>query len=118
MASKRKITKEAKSKSSFRASSVWKDFRKRKYDIQGGKDWITLRKLSKAYHTHHCNLNASEYENLENEGNFIAVNHETHKVLHWALRYVKMLHSMEIIDRLYEEIKREAIINGFIDEDE
>lgn len=118
MASKKKLTKEAKQKRSFRASEKWRSFRKRKYDIQGGRDWITLKPLTKCYNCHHCDLNADEYQNLEDEGNFLAVNKSTHETLHWCLRYIKAYHSMEVMDRLYEEVKREALLNNFIDEDE
>ena len=118
MASKKKLTKAAKDKRSFRASSKWKEFRKRKHDIQGGKDWITLKPLTKCFHCHHGNLNADEYSNLEDEGNFIALNKSTHEMLHWCLRYIKAYHSLEVMDRLYAEAKREAMLNGFIDEDE
>lgn len=118
MASKKKLTKAQKDKRSFRASTAWKQFRKRKYDIQGGKDWITLKSLTKCFHCHHGNLNVSEYQNLEDEGNFLALNKSTHDTLHWCLRYVKAYHSMEVIDRLYDEVKREAVLNGLIDEDD
>ncbi len=63
-------------------------------------------------------MNADEYQNIEDEGNFLAINSSTHETLHWCLRYVKAYHSMEIMDRLYEEVKREAILNGFIDSDD
>lgn len=118
MASKKKLTKAAKDKRSFRSSEKWRSFRKRKYDIQGGKDWITLKPLTKCFNCHHCNLDADEYQNLEDEGNFLALNKSTHDTLHWCLRYVKAFHSMEVMDRLYTEVKREAILNGFIDEDD
>jgi len=116
MASKKSLTKAAKDKRSFRQSSMWKNFRKKKYDEQGGKDWITLKPLTKAFHCHHCDLNADEYSNLENEGNFIAVGKSTHETIHWCLRYVKAYHTMEVLDRLYAEIEREAKLNGYIDE--
>ena len=118
MASKKKLTKEAKQKRSFRASSKWKDFRKRKYDYQSGRDFITLKPLTKCFHCHHGNLNVSEYENLEDEGNFLALNKSTHETLHWCLRYVKAYHSMEVIERLVDEVRREAVLNNYIDGDE
>lgn len=118
MASRKKLTKAAKDKRSFRASEKWRSFRKRKYDDQGGKDFITLKPLTKCFHCHHGNLNADEYSNLEDEGNFLAVNKSTHETLHWCLRYVKAYHSLEVIDRLYEEVKREAVLNGYVDADD
>ena len=110
MASRKKLTKEAKTKSDFRKSQKWRDFRKKKFDEQGGVDYITLKKLSKGFHTHHALLNVDEYSNLENEGNFLALNKQTHDLLHWALRYIKTYHSMEVIDRFYAEAKREALL--------
>lgn len=118
MASKKKLTKAQKDKRSFRASSVWRDFRHKKNVEQGGLDFVTLKKLTKAFHCHHCDLNAEEYSNLENEGNFIAVNPETHKCLHWMLRYIKSYKSLEILDRFYAEVVRESKLNNYIDEDE
>ena len=118
MASKKKITKEAKEKRSFRASAKWKSFRKKKFDDQGGKDYITLKPLTKCFHCHHGNLNADEYQNLEDDQNFIALNKSTHETIHWCLRYVKAYHSMEVIERLVNEVRREAILNGYIEGDD
>ena len=115
MASKKKLTKAAKDKRSFRASQKWKDFRKKKYDEQAGRDFVTLKPLTKCFNCHHCNLDADEYQNLEDEGNFIAVNKSTHDMVHWCLRYVKAYRSMEIMDRLYAEIEREAELNNYIE---
>ena len=118
MASKKKLTKAAKDKRSFRASEKWRSFRKFKYDEQGGKDYITLKPLTKCFNVHHCDLNADEYQNLEDEANFLALNKSTHETLHWCLRYVKAFHSLEVIDRLFDEVKREAVLNHIIDADD
>ena len=115
MASKKSLTKAAKDKRAFRQSSKWKNFRKKKYDDQGGKDFITMKPLTKCFHCHHGNLNADEYSNLEDDQNFIALNKSTHEMVHWCLRYVKAFHSMEVIDRLYAEVEREAQLNNYLD---
>lgn len=115
MASKKSLTKAAKDKRSFRQSSKWKNFRKKKYDDQGGRDFITMKPLTKCFHCHHGNLNADEYSNLEDDQNFIALNKSTHEMVHWCLRYVKAFHSMEVIDRLYAEVEREAQLNNYLD---
>lgn len=118
MASKRKLTKEQKDKRSFRASQKWKDFRHFKNIEQGGLDPITGAKLGKTAHLHHKDLNAEEYQNLDDESKFIMLQYNTHKVVHWCLTYIRKYHSMEVIDRLYEEVKREGVLNGFIEEDD
>lgn len=119
MASKKSLTKAARDKRAFRQSSKWKNFRKQIYDLQGGKDMITLTPLPKGFHVHHRNLNADEYSNIEDTDSFIGLLPSLHKnVIHLLLRYIKKYHSMEVVDRLYAELKLEAKINGFIDEDE
>jgi hypothetical protein len=52
---------------------------------------------------------------LEDDANFIALNKSTHETIHWCLRYVKAFHSMEVIDRLYAEVEREAQLNNYLD---
>jgi hypothetical protein len=116
MASKKKLSKNAKAKAKFRATEQWKSFRKWKYDDQGGLDPVTGSKLPRMAHLHHKNLNAEEYDDISNEDNFILLQPTTHKAIHWGLTQIKKRHSMEIIDRYVAELKREAILNGFIDE--
>ena len=118
VASKKSLTKAAKDKRSFRASTVWKQFRQTMFHQQAGVDLITGSKLPKAFHLHHKLLSADEYSNIGDESHFLACQPTTHKVIHWCLVQIKKLHSLEIIDRLYDEVKREAVLNGFIDEDD
>lgn len=118
MASKKALTKAQKDKRSFRASTVWKQFRQTMFHIQAGIDLITGSKLPKAFHLHHKLLNADEYSNIGDESHFIACQPTTHKWIHWGLVQIKKLHSMEIIDRYVAELKREAILNEYIEEDD
>lgn len=118
MASKKSLTKEAKLKRSFRNTSTWKNFRKKVYDKQFGKDLITLKPLTKTFNVHHVNLNVDEYQNLEDEDMFVGLNKTSHDTVHFLLRYIKSYHSLEVLDRFYAEIAREALINDFITEEE
>ena len=118
MASKKSLTKEAKMKRSFRNSSTWKNFRKKVYDNQCGKDFLTLKPLNKTFNVHHRNLNVDEYQNIENEDMFVGLNKTSHDTVHFLLRYIKSYHSLEVLDRFYEEIAREALLNGFITEED
>lgn len=118
MASRKKLNKVAKSKAKFRATEQWKSFRKWKHNEQCGLDPITGSKLPKMAHLHHKNLNAEEYDDISNEENFILLQPTTHKWIHWGLIQIKKLHSMEIIERYVAELKREAVLNGYIEEDD
>lgn len=118
MASKKKLNKAQKAKQKFRASSKWKDFRHWKNVEQCGLDPITGSKLPKGAHLHHKNLNANDYEDISDESMFILLQPTTHKWIHWGLVQIKKLHSMEILERYMAELKREAVLNGYIEPDD
>lgn len=103
-----------KKKRSFRDSKKWKDFRKKKMLEQNNLDFITKCKLNGRWNLHHKNLNEDEYENLDNDDNFVALNKTTHDVIHWCLRYVKKNRDMSVIYNLYQEVMKESILNGYI----
>ena len=113
------MNKRQKSNRSFRASKAWKEFRHKKNVEQKGLNPITKTKLAKQSNLHHkkLDLDESEYQDISDPSNFIFLLHDCHKVLHWCLRYVKKYHDLSVLDRLYEEVKAEAILNGYISED-
>lgn len=96
-------------KSKFRASKIWKEFRKHMFDKQNGKDIITGKKLYKCYNVHHLDMSAENYEKLDEE-NFIAVNKTTHEVIHSLFRYYKtdetILEKLEIILKRMKELNK------------
>ena len=87
--------KDAKAK--FRQSKEWKEFRKRIFDKQDGKDVITGKKLYKGYNVHHLDMSAENYDQLIEE-NFIAVNKTTHETIHTLFRYYQK--DPAVLDRL------------------
>ena len=87
--------KDAKAK--FRATKAWKEFRKRIFDKQDGKDIITGKKLYRGYNVHHLDMSAENYDQLIEE-NFIAVNKQTHETLHFLFRYYQK--DTTVLDRL------------------
>lgn len=93
-----------KKKRNFRASKRWKDFRHKIYAKQKGIDPITGSKLIKGCNLHHRNLSADEYENIDNEDDFVMLNHMTHEMLHFLYRYYKK--DTLILDRIKEELER------------
>ena len=107
-----------KSKRNFRASKKWKDFRHSKFVEQHGLDPITKTKLIKTSTLHHKCLNLDEetYQDVSNPDDFIFLTKECHKVVHWCLNLVKKYNNMSVLDRLYDEIKDEAVRNGFLGE--
>lgn len=82
----KKLSKKSKliSKSKFRATKEWKEFRK--MIIQEQKvDPITGAKLTKMANCHHLDMNAENYQNLIRD-NFIALNPKSHDVIHFLFR--------------------------------
>lgn len=92
-----------KKKRNFRSSKKWKLFRHKKNVEQKGLDPITKKKLCKGCNLHHRNLSEDDYENLENENDFVMLNKQTHDSLHWLYRYWK--NDPEILDRIEAELK-------------
>lgn len=92
-----------KKKRNFRASKKWREFRHKMNVKQKGIDPITRKKLIKSCNLHHRNLSAEDYENLENESDFVLLNKQTHDTLHWIYRYWKT--DPEILDRIEAELK-------------
>ena len=100
--------KNSEKKSKFRKSKEWKEFRKRIFDKQDRKDIITGKKLYKGYNVHHLDMSVENYDKLTEE-NFIAVNKQTHKVLHFLFRYYQK--DPNILDRLKEVLDRMNELN-------
>lgn len=69
---------------------------------QGSVDLITKKKLCKGFNVHHRCLSADEYENLENEEDFVCLNKITHQMLHDIYRYWK--NDREFLARIEEEL--------------
>lgn len=96
-----------KDKEKFRRSKTWKDFKKI-MDAQLPYDYVTHKKLSKRHQLHHLNLNPADYTKL-NKDNFINLNSESHKIIHWI--YSRYTRDPSIIDRIKEVIDIMYIIN-------
>ncbi len=95
-------------KAKFRQTKAWKEFRKRIFDKQDGKDIITGKKLYKGYNLHHCDMSAENYDKLIEE-NFVAVNKQTHEALHFLFRYYQK--DPTILDRLKTVLDRMNELN-------
>ena len=95
-------------KAKFRASKEWREFRKRIFDKQNGKDIITGKKLYKGYNVHHCDMSADNYDKLIEE-NFIAVNKNTHEALHFLFRYYK--NDKDILKRIKQVLEKMTELN-------
>ena len=95
-------------KAKFRQSKEWKEFRKRMFEKQGGKDTITGKKLCKGYNVHHYDMSAENYEQLIEE-NFIAVNKTTHETIHALFRYYK--NDKDILNRIKQVLDKMVELN-------
>ena len=101
-------------KTKFRAPNAWKDFRKEMMIKQKSLDPLTGSKLISGCNLHHrlLDLDMESYKDLSNPENFLMVNKQTHEVIHWILRYVK-LRGWDFFEKLEKEIKLEAELNGW-----
>ena len=95
-------------KAKFRQTKDWKEFRKRIFDKQDGKDVITGKKLYRGYNVHHLDMSAENYDQLIEE-NFVAVNKQTHEALHFLFRYYKK--DPTTLDRLKTVLDRMKELN-------
>lgn len=95
-------------KAKFRQTKEWKEFRKRIFDKQDGKDIITGKKLYKGYNVHHCDMSETNYNKLIEE-NFVALNKQTHEALHFLFRYYQK--DQTILDRLKTVMDRMNVLN-------
>ena len=95
-------------KAKFRASKEWREFRKRMFDKQNGKDIITGKKLYRCYNVHHLDMSADNYDKLIEE-NFIAVNKATHEALHFLFRYYK--NDKDILNRIKQVLEKMTELN-------
>jgi lantibiotic modifying enzyme len=99
------MNKTQKEKRNFRASKVWKAFRKQKMNEQKSIDPITKKKLRKFWNLHHRHVTADtdEYQDISNPEHYVCLNSATHDALHWLYRYWK--DDPEIIDRIVKELE-------------
>lgn len=105
-----------KENKSFLQSKVWKNFRKRVYDLFKGKDPLTLSKLYKGYNTHHLDQRKANYYNLDEE-RFLPLNKKSHECVHFLYSYY--IKDKKIIDRLVEILdKMEACSTDRVENNE
>ena len=96
-----------KMKRSFRDTSEWKAFRKKKRAESGSLDEITLKNLRKGWELHHEDLDESHYKILND--NFVCLNKLTHKFIHWLYMYYQ--NDEEILNRIRIVMERMKEIN-------
>ena len=100
--------KNSDKKSKFRQTKEWKNFRKRIFDKQDGKDIITGKKLYKGFNCHHLDVAVENYDQLIEE-NFIALNKQTHEALHFLFRYYQ--NDKDILEKFKEVLDKMVELN-------
>jgi len=103
------VSSSQKIKSKFRATSVWKKFRKQLKE-ERSIDEVTLKPLYKGFQCHHKNLNEDYYTDISNKDNFATLNKQTHDFIHWAFRYYEK--DPQFADRFLKLLKEMKEING------
>lgn len=89
-------------KEKFRKSKEWKEFRAKMVIKANHRDFITGKKLVKGFNVHHMRTNLTEetYCDISHEDEFIPLNSQCHKLLHYLFTYYQK--DKSILDRLKE----------------
>lgn len=103
-------------KEKFRKSREWKDFRSHMAVVFGHRDYITGRRLVKGYNLHHLRTqqDADSYQDTTNESEFMPLNSQCHKLLHYIYTYYQK--DPSVIDRLVEVLDRMVSLQTLADE--
>lgn len=114
-----KETKTSTLKAKFRASKLWKDFRKKVMNAFDNKDPITGRKLVKGFNLHHRRLtnDMEVYRDISDVDMFRPFNPATHDAVHWGLNLVKH-NGLIALARYVAELLQESELNGYITREE
>lgn len=105
---KRTHNKVQAAKTKFRRSSKWIKFRKHMKEKQK-VDPITGSPLAPTCSVHHLDMREANYENLEDETHFVAVNPQSHETIHFlwqahggwrraVLSLIRIIKAMESIN--------------------
>lgn len=98
---------DGKTKSKFRLTDTWKNFRK--YMKEKCKvDFLTKRKLNKTFNLHHMRFCMESYTDL-NEEYFRTYNSNTHDVLHWCVS--ETIKDPTFMQRLTDEVNLHIKLN-------
>lgn len=104
------LSESQKAKKKFRGSKAWKSLRHQKNVEQGGKDPITLGKLSKTCNLHHLDLREENYEKIDDSTHFVLLNKLTHDAVHFLYKYY--VKDRTVIDRLKGVLDKMVEINN------
>ena len=107
----RKIPSTQQKKRKFRDTKRWKEFREHMKEIQGGVCQVTGAKLTRLWALHHEDLNEDHYENLD-EGNFVCLSWNMHKVVHALFVKSKPKEWRKRILKLIIILKRMELLNS------
>ena len=96
-----------KTKEKFRATKVWKDWRKHLKETRK-VDALTNKPLYKGFQVHHLDMREENYQILTEE-RFVTLNTMSHDCIHFLFRYYEK--DPEIIKRLEDILIRMKEMN-------
>lgn len=76
-------------KAGFRRTPEWHEWKAVCRENCGGVDFVTDESLKRGWELHHLDLNNSAYSKLGNVENFLPLNKETHKCIHFLYPFYK-----------------------------
>lgn len=96
-------------KSKFRATSKWKNFRK-KMKAEQKVCQLTGRPLLKGWNLHHLDLREENYEIIKDKSRFVCLNKKSHEFIHFIYNYYK--NDKDVIKRLVQILDRMKEVNS------
>lgn len=106
---KKELSANAKARSKFRATAVWKKLRIR-LKKERKVDEVTNRTLIKGFSLHHCDLNPAHYQMIEDEERFACLNKRTHEFIHWLYPYYR--DDKKVIERIIAILDKMVKLNA------
>lgn len=104
------MNNEQKVKRAFRNSKRWREFRHKKNVEQGGKCYISGKKLYKAANLHHIDMRFENYQDLSKPENFVYLNKKMHDTVH--ILYPLYAADKGVLERLKEILDRMVQLNN------
>lgn len=98
-----------KLKRNFRNSKKWKEFRHLKNIEQGGKCYISHKKLYKTANLHHLDMSNEHYQDISKPENFVYLNKKMHDTVH--ILYPLYVDDESVLERLKEVLDKMKEIN-------
>lgn len=96
-------------KKKFRKTEEWRQFRQDKIYEQNHLDYITGKRLLIGCNCHHLDMNVESYDDISDSSNFIALNRDTHEMIHELYKLYR--NDPSVMDRIGYVLRKMLYLN-------